>query len=295
MDRIEALRAFIMVAEEQGFSRAAAELGVSKSAASRQISGLEAALGAPLLKRTTRHVELTEAGQAYLERVKAILADLEIADRAVSTPQNDLAGPIRIAAPVDFGTTRLAPIMAAFLAGHPKLVAEVVLNDRYVDPEVEGFDLVLSIRQAGSEPDDGLRLWPVETGLFASPDYIARHGRPQAPSDLARHPALCVGARQRTVAWHLRGQAEPVTVTPRLSGNHTSIVREAALAALGVALLPAYVAADDVKAGRLLRVLDGFEPKPEWLCVAYREGPVLSEKCRMFIDFLVERLRRGGG
>jgi DNA-binding transcriptional LysR family regulator len=294
MDRIEGLKAFIMVAEEGGFSRAAAELGVSKSAASRQISALEAELGGSLFNRTTRHVELTEAGQAYLDKVKAILTDLEAADRAVALPQEDLAGPIRIAAPVAFGASRLAAIIAGFMARHPLLVVDVVLADRFIEPGEEGFDLVLSLETAASEAA-GLRLLPLETGLFASPDYIARHGRPQAPSDLARHPALCLSARSRHVSWHLRGQIEPVQVTPRLVSNQASVIREGALAGLGIALLPVFIVAEDVRSGRLQRLLDGFEPKPDWLSVNYPDGRVLSSKSRLFTDFLVGRLRRDGG
>ncbi len=291
MDRFEALKAFVLIAEEGGFTRAAAELGVSKSAASRQISALESDLGAALFKRTTRQVEPTEAGQAYLDKVKIILADLEGADRAVAAPQNDLAGPMRIAAPVTLGTSRLAAIIADFMARHPLLVADIVLTDRFVDAREDGFDVVLGLEAAASETI-GLRLLPLEAGLFASPEYIASRGRPQAPSDLPRHPALCLGARGRHVSWHLRGQIEPVQVTPRLASNHASVIREAALAGLGIALLPNFVVAEDAKAARLLRVLDGFEPKPEWLCAYYPAGRVVSPKSRLFTDFIVERLRR---
>jgi len=290
MDRIEGLKAFIMVAEEGGYSRAAAELGVSKSAASRQISALEAELGGSLFNRTTRHVELTEAGQAYLDKVKAILANLEDADRAVALPQAELAGPIRIAAPVAFGASRLGAIVAGFMARHPRLVADIVLTDRFVDAGEEGLDLVLSLEAAAGEAA-GLRLVPLETGLFASPDYVTRHGRPQAPSDLDRHPALCLGARSRHVSWHLRGQIEPVQVTPRLVSNQASVIREGALAGLGIALLPLFIVAEDIRSGRLQRLLDGFEPKADWLCAFYREGRV-TPKSRLFTDFLVERLRR---
>lgn len=283
----------MLVAEEGGFSRASAELGVSKSAASRQISALESKLGAALLNRTTRRVELTEAGQAYLDKVRTILAEMEAADRAVAAPQGGLAGPFRIAAPVAFGSGRLAAIVAVFMGRHPRLVADVVLTDRFLEAGAEGLDLVLSLEAASTETT-GQRLLPLETGLFASPDYIASHGRPQAPADLPQHPALFLGMRGRHVSWHLRGQIEPVQVTPRLVSTHASVIREAALAGLGIALLPGFIVAADVKAGQLLRLLDGFEPKPDWLCAHNPEGRVASAKSRVFIEFLVERLRRDG-
>lgn len=291
MERFETLKAFILVAEEGGFSRAAAELGISKSAASRQISALESDLGAALFTRTTRRVELTEAGQAYLDRIKPVLAELEAANRAVAAPQNNIAGSMRIAAPVALGTSRLATVMAGFMVRHPSLVMDLVLADRFVDAGEEGFDIVLSIEAPTSETA-GVRLLPLETGLFASPAYIASQGRPQAPADLAQHPALCVGGRARQVSWHLRGQIEPVRVTPRMASNHASVIREAALAGLGIALLPVFLVSEDVRAGRLQPLLDGFEPKPDWLCAHYPEGRVVSAKCRLFTDFLVEHLRR---
>jgi len=291
MDRLSALRAFILVAEEGGFSRAAAELGVSKSAASRQISALESELGAALFERTTRRVELMEAGQGYLDRVRLILADLAAADRSVADPQSDLAGPLRIAAPVAFGANRLAAAVAAFMSRHPLIAADVVLADRFVDPGEEGFDMVLRLEEAGGEPD-GLRLFPVELGLVASPAYLASHGRPQAPGDLARHPGLCLGERRRQVGWRLRGQADPLAITPRLTSSHANVIREAALAGLGIALLPVFIVADDIKNGSLLRILDGFDPKPDWLCAHYPAGRMASSKTRLFTDFLVERLNR---
>jgi DNA-binding transcriptional LysR family regulator len=252
---------------------------------------LENELGASLFNRTTRRVELTEAGQSYLDRIKPILAELAAANRDVAAPQNQLAGPIRIAAPVALGSNRLAAIVAAFMMRHPLITADVVLTDRLVDAREEGFDLALGLEAATNE-SGGLRLLPMETGLFASPDYISGSGRPQAPADLPQHPALCLGSWARQVAWHLRGQIDPVQVTPRMAGNHASVIREAALAGLGIALLPVLLVANDVKAGRLQRLLDGFEPKPDWLCAYYPAGRVVSPKSRLFTEFLVERLRR---
>ena len=177
------------------------------------------------------------------------------------------------------------------MAWHPLLVADVVLTDRFVDAGEEGFDLVLSL-EAGTGETTGVRLQPLETGLFASADYIARHGRPQAPADLSRHLALCLGARGRHVSWPLRGQIEPIQVTPRIVSTHASVIREAALAGLGIALLPAFVVAEDVKAGQIKRLLNGFEPKPDWLCAYYPQGRIVPAKSRLFKEFLVERIRR---
>jgi len=294
MDRFEALKTFVAVAEENGFSRAATELGVSKSVASRQISALEQALGGRLLERTTRRVALTDQGRVYLARAKAILAELDAADRDVAAPQKDLSGHIRMASPEAFGASRLAPVAARFMAANPKITAEIVLTEREVDPGTEGFDLAVRIVAAGLDPSPAALLAPVETGLFATPGYLSKHGRPQAPGDLTQHAVVVLGAQSRQFFWHLRGQPEPVPVTPRLASNNAHMVREAALAGLGIALLPLFTVAEDVKAGRLMRVLDGFEPKPAWLCAEYPAGRAPSLTARRFVEFLIERLRSDG-
>jgi len=291
MDRLEALRIFVAVAEGDGFSRAAQELGVSKSVASRQISALEHALGGRLLERTTRRVALTEQGHIYLARAKAILAELDAADRDVAAPQKDLSGHIRIASPEAFGASRLAPIAARFMAANPKITAEIVLAEREVDPGTEGFDLALRIVAAGIDPTPAEPLAPVETGLFAAPGYLSKQGRPQAPGDLAQHAVVVLGAQSRQVFWHLRGQPAPVMVMPRLASNNVTVVREAALVGLGIALLPLLTVAEDVEAGHLMRVLDGFEPKPAWLCAEYPENRAPAIKVKRFVAFMIEHLQ----
>ena len=294
MDRFAAIATFTLVAEEGGFSRAAAELGISKSVASRQIAALERELGGQLLERTTRTVSLTEKGRAYLERAKAILSELETADRAFAAPHNELAGLVRVAAPTAFGTSRLAGTAAAFMFRHPKITADIVLTDRPVDPDEEGFEVVLRIVPAEIDSPPLQQLGPVEMGLFAAPDYLSRHGRPQAPYDLAQHSGLVLGNHARQAIWHLRGNAGAVSILGRVTSNNAAVIREAAIAGLGIALLPTFVVMDDIKQGRLLRVLDGFEPKPASLCAEYPKNRALAARTRHFVEFLAERIRRDG-
>jgi DNA-binding transcriptional LysR family regulator len=289
MDKLASIRAFVSVAEEGGFSAAARELGLSKSAASRQIAALEDELGAQLLKRSTRSVKLTDSGYAYLERCRTLLADLEEADQAVAALQNEPAGLLKINAPMSFGVTHAAPAVAEFMARYPELQVALILNDRFVDPYDEGFDVTLRI---GALEDSSLaarKLAQIEMGLYASPAYLEKHGRPRGPDDLKSHAALHYGRPSSQAAWTLRGGREPVSIRYRLCSNNGDALRAAAVAGLGIALIPAFLVRDEVRNGRLVALLDGFEPKPVDLYAIYPPTRFLAAKVRLFIDFLAER------
>ena len=289
MDKLAAIKAFVSVAEEGGFSAAAEELGLSKSAASRQIAALEDALGAQLLKRSTRSVKLTDSGYAYLERCRALLADLDEADRAVAALQNEPKGLLKINAPMSFGVSHAAPAVAEFMARHPDLQVALILNDRFVDPYDEGFDVTLRI---GALEDSSLaarKLAQIEMGLYASPAYLEKHGRPRGPNDLKSHAALHYGRPSAQSAWSLRGAQDSVSIRYRLCSNNGDALRVAALAGLGIALIPAFLVRDEVRSGRLVALLDGFEPKPIDLSAIYPPTRFLAAKVRLFIDFLAER------
>ncbi len=190
MDRLQALQAFVRVAETHSFSEAARRLRSSKSAVSRNVGALESALGARLFNRTTRSLNLTEAGRAYFERVSRVLADLEEADHALSHLQAKPRGRLQVSAPMSFGFLHLAPALPDFLARYPEVDVELSLSDRYVDVVDEGFDLAMRI---GALQDSSLmarRLAPIRMALCASPDYFQRRGTPQSPDDLKSHECL---------------------------------------------------------------------------------------------------------
>ena len=292
MDKLAAIKVFVSVAEAGGFSAAAKELGQSKSAASRQIAALEEDLGAQLLKRSTRSVKLTDSGYAYLERCRALLDDLDDADQAVAALQNEPRGLLKINAPMSFGVSHAAPAVADFMARYPELKVALILNDRFVDPYEEGFDVTLRI---GALEDSSLaarKLAQIEMGLYASPAYIERHGRPRGPEDLKSHAILHYGRPSSQSAWALRGAREPLSVPYRLCSNNGDALRVAATADLGITLIPAFLVRDEVQTGRLVTVLDGFEPKPIDLYAIYPPTRFLAAKVRLFIDFLVERFAR---
>ena len=185
MEQFSALRLFISVVDAGGFSAAGEALGVSTSVVSRQIAALEAELGVRLLKRSTRTVELTEAGTNYLKRVRRLLFELEDANKSLKAPATAAVGKLRIAAPTAIGLSLIAPSIADFMAANPHVVMHLDLLDRRVDADEEDYDLVLRL-----DEEIGNRLAQIEAGLFASPAYIAHHGRPHGPADLGKHLAL---------------------------------------------------------------------------------------------------------
>ncbi len=293
MDRLAAIKAFVSVAEEGGFTAAAQELGLSKSAASRQIAALEEALGAQLLKRSTRSVRLTDSGYAYLERCRALLADLEEADRAVAALHNEPKGLLRINAPMSFGVSHAAPAVADFMSRYPDLQVALILNDRFVDPYDEGFDVTLRIGELDDSTLAARRLAQIDMGLFASPAYIDEHGRPRGPDDLKSHWALHYGKPTGQIEWALRaGVAQSVPIRYRLCSNNGDALRVAAVAGLGVALIPAFLVRDELRSGALVPLLDGFEPRPINLYAIYPPTRFLAAKVRVFIDFLADRFAR---
>jgi len=293
MDKLAAIKAFVTVAEEGGFSAAAQELGLSKSAASRQIAALEEALGAQLLKRSTRSVRLTDSGYAYLERCRTLLADLDEADQAIAALQKEPKGLLKINAPMSFGISHAAPAVADFMLRYPDLQVALILNDRFVDPYDEGFDVTLRIGELEDSSLAARKLAQIEMGLFASPGYIEKHGRPRGPDDLNAHWALHYGRPTGEIAWAMRGgTTQSVPISYRLCSNNGDALRIAAAAGLGIALIPAFLVRDELRSGALIPLLDGFEPKPINLYAVYPPTRFLAAKVRLFIDFLAERFAR---
>jgi DNA-binding transcriptional LysR family regulator len=294
MDKLEAIKTFVAVAEEGGFSAAAAELGLSKSQASRQIAALESEVGVQFLKRSTRTVKLTEAGFAYLERARTILADLEEADRAAAATATEPTGTLRINAPMSFGVSHISPALAEFLQRHPALKASLILNDRFVDPYEEGFDLTIRIGDLSDSTLSARKLAQIDMGLYASPAYCSAKGRPKSPDDLINHDALHYGPPGPAPKWTIRGPSgiETITIRERLCSNNGDVLNEAAVKGLGITLLPSFIVRAELEKGNLLQVLDGFEPKPLGLYAIYPPTRFVAAKLRLFIDFLAERFRR---
>ena len=292
MDRLAAVEAFVRVAEAQSFSGAAARIGSSKSAVSRLVSALEADLGVRLFHRTTRSLSLTEAGRGYFERTSRILADLQEADLAVSQLQAAPRGLLRVSAPMSFGFLHLAPALPEFFREHPEVSADVTMSDRFVDLIDEGFDIAVRIGVLEDSALIARRLAPIRLAICASPAYLAAHGTPLVPDDLKSHECLTNSNLPSSREWRLRspdGHPLTVEVSGRLSCNNGDALRVAAVEGMGVIIMPTFIIGEDVKAGRLVRLLQDYVPADIALYAVYPPTRHLSPKVRAFVDFLAAR------
>ena len=292
LQHLSAMAVFARVVEAGSFSAAARELALSKSAVSKQVARLEDRLGVRLLNRTTRRLSLTEAGAAFYEGCRQMLGEAEAAEAAVSHLAAAPRGTLRVNAPMSFGVLHVAPALPDFLERYPELAVEMALNDRVVDLVEEGFDVGVRI---GALHDSSLiarRLAPARRLPCAAPSYVARAGAPEQPEDLREHACLLYSYQATGREWRFRGPEgeRRVTVSGRLETNNGDALRAAALSGAGVALLPSFIIGDDLRQGRLRRLLPGWEgSEPTAVHAVYPARTNLSPKVRVFVDFLAER------
>ncbi len=291
MDRLTQMEVFSRVAELESFSAAARNMRISNAAVSKGVAALEERLGTRLLNRTTRHLSLTDAGRAYLDQCRRILADVEEAESSVSRLGTELKGVLRINAPMSFGIRHLARQVADFLVLYPEIEIEMSMTDRFVDVVDEGFDLAVRI---GRLPDSSLVARKLATARFAvcaSPDYLARHGEPASPADLAEHQCLVYTNLATADAWQFQGPEGniPVRIGGRFRVNNGDAILEAALQGVGLAILPTFIAGQDLQAGRLQTVLTEYGQPEPGIYAVYPHNRHLSAKVRMFVDFIKKR------
>lgn len=294
MDRFASMRVFTQVVDSGSFAKAADRLGLSTTAASRQVADLEAHLQTRLLNRTTRRVSVTESGRSFYERAVQVLADLEEAEREAARAAVVPRGTIRLTAAVTFGVRHLAPLIAAFLARHPGVALDVSLSDRIVDLVEEGFDLGVRIGAAGAGTLAARKLGETRLMACASRDYLAAHGTPQAPEDLAGHNCFTYEYVSPRDEWRFReasGRERGVRVKGTLHSNNGELHAEAAAAGIGIAFEPDMIVMPYLRAGRVVPILEGFLPPPMPIYAVYPSRKHLSAKVRVFIDFLAERLQ----
>jgi len=295
MDRFQAVSTFAKVVELGSFARAAERLSVSTSAVSRQVAELEAHLDVRLLNRTTRKLSLTEAGQAFYERCVQLLADLEEAESSVRAATVLPKGTLRLTCGVSFGVRYLAPAMAEFAAQHPQLVFDLDLSDRAVDLVEEGFDLAVRIGPVGHQGLVSRRIGWTRPVCCASPDYVKQHGAPTTPEDLAKHECLTYTHVPVPNVWTFTdgaGATHPVRITPRHRTNNGRMGAALAVDGMGVIFEPDFIVAPEVRNGRLVRLLPGFEPARSPIAAVYPSRRHLSAKVRSFVEFLAARFAR---
>ncbi len=281
---------FARVVQAGSFTAAAAELHMPKSTVSRRVSELEARLASRLLQRTTRKLSLTDAGRIYYDYCARIAGEIEAAERAVSSLQERPRGRLRVTTPANFGF--LAPIVTDFLRRYPEVSIELVSTTRRVDLIEERFDVAL---RAGTLADSTLisrSLGRLAWFLVATPAYLKKRGRPRAPADLKRHDCLLFGAAGMADGLRLeRGDSfEQVPLSGRLQVTEVDILHAGVTAGLGIAVLPAYLCVDDLRAGRLERVLRDWSLPPTPFQVVYASTRHISPTVKFFVDHVHARL-----
>jgi len=291
VDRFAALQVFSQVVEAGSFAKAAERLNLSTSATSRLLAELEAHLQTRLLNRTTRRVSLTESGRAFYERCVQLLADLEEAEQEAARAAVVPRGTIRLTTSVNFGVRHLAPALAGFTQRHSELRFDVSLSDRMVDLVEEGFDLAIRIGGPGSENLVARKLGETRVVPCASPAYLAARGAPKVPEDLEAHNCFTYEYVTPRNVWKFRdasGNERAVRVSGNLHSNNGDLLAEAAARGAGVVFEPAFIVGPDVRAGRLVPLLQDFEPAPIPIYAVYPSRKHLSAKVRLFVDYLLE-------
>jgi DNA-binding transcriptional LysR family regulator len=297
MDKFLALNMFVETVRCGGYSAAARKLGIATSSVTRQVAALEAELGAALLNRSTRHNSPTDAGLAYFDRAVAILEALDNADSAVADRGDQARGRLRISVPVEFGRRVIAPHMGRFLEKYPELEVSLSLSDEIIDLFKDRIDLAVRLGTAVSS--DEIICKPIgefERWVVGSPEYLAHTQLPQKPQDLMEHCCLRFDYGSSNQDWQFSYHDEhvPVSVTGRLQSNNADILREAALGGQGLALLADWLVFDDVRQGRLTRVLPHFKVNPgsanATINVMFLPNHRGSSRIKVFIDFLREVL-----
>lgn len=292
MDRLTSMSVFVKAAETGSFAAAGAALGLSSQMVGKHVRLLEQCYGMRLINRTTRRQSLTEAGQAFYERSKSVLAEMDAVDALAANLQAAPRGKLRVNAPVSFGAYSLTPMLGRYLRRYPDVQIDLTLSDRIVDFVDEGYDAVIRVAQL---PDSGLiarALAPYRLLPCAAPAYLAERGTPRHPRDLADHE--CLGftywARPPITEWEFTGPdgRHMVQVNSRLAINNGQALRMAALEGLGIILQPWELLRDDVASGRLVRLLPEYETPARPMHLLFSPDRRPTPKLRSFVDFITE-------
>jgi DNA-binding transcriptional LysR family regulator len=290
MDRLDAMQAFVAVADLQGFVPAARKLGLSPSGVTRLIAALENHLGARLLQRTTRSVTLTDVGARYLERARRILADVEEAEGSAQRERTRPSGRLVVSAPIGFGRLHVSPVMSAYLTRYPEVSGELRLSARLINLVEDGVDLAIRIGHLADSSLVARHVGEMRRIVVASHDYLKQRGEPNTPAAVASHETIQFGATTAQPEWRFveDGREVRVECAPRFATNSADAAIQYAEQGGGLTRVLAYQAAESIKAGRLRIVLAKFEQPPLPIHIVYPTSRLLSAKVRTFIDVVAE-------
>lgn len=293
MDRLDAMRLFVRVAELGSFSAVAQQLDLARSVVTRQIAGLESRLGVKLMARSTRRLSLTAAGAAYLEKCRVILNLVEAAENELTDENQAPRGHLRVSVPLSFGLKRVAPLLLDFARRYPEVTLDMDYSDRQVKLIEEGIDLSLRITRQLAGGDVARRIGSIRLYAVASPDYLARHGRPRHPAELIHHECLGYAVSGNAQQWQFTvdGQLQAFSVHSRIQANNGDVLLEAAAQGLGITLQPDFIVDAALAAGRVEAVLEDF-PQPELGIHALLPGNRhVPHRVRVLMDYLTDGFR----
>lgn len=293
MDTLALMRTFVRVVEVGSFTAVARDQATSQPTISRQVLALEEHLGVRLLTRTTRALTPTDDGRIFYEHALRVLEAVDEAEHAVGRRRTKPSGQLRMSTPVVFGRLHVVPRLPRFLERYPDIALELTMNDGFTDLVEHGVDLAIRV---GEVSDPGLvtrRIGMVPRVTVASPRYLEQHGRPSMPHDLRQHECIVYTRLASRNRWNFLTKDGPlaVEVTGRYRADTSEAVREGVLAGLGIAVIPAFAFAQELKAGDVVALLEDFEPKPLPMHAIYPSRRLVPLKVRAMIDFLVEEFR----
>lgn len=290
MDRFAAMRLFVRVAELGSFSAVAQQMGVARSVVTRQVAALELHLGCKLMARSTRSLTLTSAGAAYLEKCRVILNLVEAAETDIASERQTPRGPIRISLPLSFGVKRVAPLLLEFARRHPEVTLDMDYSDRRVNLIEEGIDLSIRVTRQLASGDVARRLGGCVNRVVAAPDYLARHGCPHHPRELAHHAFLGYTLSNSMVSFDIDGQLLNVPVRPQLTANNGEVLAEAAAQGMGITSQPDFIVEDWLASGRLEVILRDFAMPPLGVYALLPGNKQIPHRVRVLLEFLAERM-----
>ena len=293
MDALGNMTLFVEVATAGGFRAAAERLKIANSTLSRRIADLERELGLRLFNRTTRRVEMTEAGRLYFERCRRIIDEARLAHEELSSMVSQPSGLIRASVPVDFTLVYLGDILGDFLRLYPGIHLDLDVTPRQSDLISEPIDLTIRIGEPRDPQLIARKLVTFRAGLFAAPDYLAAHGAPQTPQELLRHNCLRVADSPWKLVNTRSAEEQTVAASGSFTANNIGLLCKMALQGTGVVLLAHEHVSEDLDAGRLVRLLPDWTP-PDFSAYALTETRLLPAKVRVFIDFLIRNLKSRG-
>jgi DNA-binding transcriptional LysR family regulator len=285
MDRLQELAVLVAIADQGSLAAAARRLRRSAPAITRTLAMLENRVGARLVERTTRKLSLTDAGRVFAERSRALLSEYDtVIGGAADQPARGL---VRVTAPLQFGRRHIAPLVTRFLDAYPETQVELVLNDRNLDLIEEGLDVAVRIGPLSDSSLLARRVGEVRRVVVASPDYLARRGTPSKPAELSAHDTIFGTLRSGAFEWRFGTPKRPTAVrlSPRLLVNEVEAQLIAVRAGRGLARVLSYQVVDDLAAGRLIRVLEQYEPPPLPVQLVARSGSHMAPKVRAFLDY----------